>query len=280
MCAPHMFFARLLADSPCMPILESLRPAPGLRVLVTAGAGGIGAAIARAFSEAGARVHVCDVDRHALDRLVTEVPGITSSMADVAVEREVDLVFDDVLGTLGGLDVLVSNAGIAGPTGAIESLEAAHWERTLAVNLHSQFLFARRAVPLLKQSRANPCLLAMSSVAGRLGYGFRTPYAATKWAIVGLVKSLAIELGPAGVRANAILPGTVEGERMDGVIAARAAALGKGVEAMREEYLRKISLRRMVTADDVAAMALYLCSPAACNVTGQAISVDGNVEYL
>jgi NAD(P)-dependent dehydrogenase (short-subunit alcohol dehydrogenase family) len=263
-----------------MPILDSLRPSPGLRVLVTAGASGIGAAIARGFSEAGAQVHVCDIDRHALDRLVTQSPGITSSMADVAVERDVDLVFDDVLGTLGGLDVLVSNAGIAGPTGAIESLDAGHWERTIAVNLHSQFLFARRAVPLLKQSRANPCLIAMSSVAGRLGYAFRTPYAATKWAIVGLVKSLAVELGPAGVRVNAILPGTVEGERMNGVIAARAASLGIGVDAMREEYLRKISLRRMVTADDVAAMALYLCSPAACNVTGQAISVDGNVEYL
>lgn len=263
-----------------MSILESLRPAPGLRVLVTGGAAGIGAAIARAFCEAGARVHVCDIDRAALDRLVTQSPGISSSMADVANEKDVDLVFDDVAGTLGGLDVLVNNAGVAGPTGAIESLDASHWERTVAVNLHSQFLFARRAVPLLKQSRAHPCIVAISSVAGRLGYAFRTPYAATKWAIVGLVKSLAIELGPHGVRANAILPGIVEGERMSGVISARAAAVGVGVAAMQEEYLRKVSLRRMVTANDVAAMALYLCSPAAHNVTGQAVSVDGNVETL
>jgi NAD(P)-dependent dehydrogenase (short-subunit alcohol dehydrogenase family) len=120
----------------------------------------------------------------------------------------------------------------------------------------------------------------MSSVAGRLGYALRTPYAATKWAIVGLMKSLAIELGPHGVRVNAILPGTVEGDRMDGVIGARAAAAGVPVAAMREEYLRKISLRRMVTTDDISAMALFLCSPAARNVTGQAISVDGNMEYL
>lgn len=263
-----------------MAIFESLRPPPGLRVLVTGGADGIGATIARAFTEAGARVHVCDIDRAALDRLVSRHPGITCSMADVASEREVDLVFDDVRATLGGLDVLVNNAGVAGPTGAIESLEASHWERTVAVNLNSQFLFARRAVPLLKLSGADPCIVAMSSVAGRLGYAFRTPYAATKWAIVGLTKSLAIELGPHGVRVNAILPGTVEGERMNRVIGARAAALGVGAETMREEYLRKISLRRMVTADDVAAMALYLCSPAARNVTGQAVSVDGNVEYL
>jgi NAD(P)-dependent dehydrogenase (short-subunit alcohol dehydrogenase family) len=120
----------------------------------------------------------------------------------------------------------------------------------------------------------------MSSVAGRLGYAFRTPYASTKWAIVGLTKSLAMELGPQGVRVNAILPGVVEGERMDGVIASRAAALGISVEQMREDYLRKISLRRMVSASDVAAMALFLCSPAAHNLSGQAISVDGNLEYL
>jgi len=260
--------------------LESLGPTPGLRVLVTAGASGIGAVIARAFCEAGAHVHVCDIDRVALDRLATNAPRISTSAADASMERDVDLVFDDVQGTLGGLDLLVNNAGIAGPTAPIEAIDAGLWERTVAVNLNSQFLFARRAVPLLKQSDAHPSIISMSSVAGRLGYAFRTPYASTKWAIVGLTRSLAIELGPHGVRANAILPGTVEGERMNGVIAARAFAKGVSAEAMKQEYLQKISLRRMVTAEDVAAMALFLSSPAARNVTGQSISVDGNVEYL
>lgn len=263
-----------------MTILDSLRPEPGLRVLVTAGASGIGAVVARAFSDAGAHVHVCDIDRAALDRLSSEIPGITSSMADAAVESEVDLVFDDVRGTLGGLDVLVNNAGIAGPTAAMESIDAVMWDRTVAVNLNSQFLFARRAIPLLKASKANPCVIAMSSVAGRLGYAYRTPYASTKWAVVGLMKSLAIELGPHGVRVNAILPGTVEGDRMNAVIAARAAASGLSAHAVREQYIQKMSLRRMVTAEDVAAMALFLCAPAARNVTGQAVSVDANVEYL
>lgn len=263
-----------------MPILDSLRPAPHLRVLVTAGANGIGAAIARAFHEAGARVHVCDIDRSALDRLTTELPGITGSMADASVAADVDLVFDDVQGAFGGLDVLVNNAGIAGPTGPVEDIDGAGWERTIAVNLNSQYYFARRAVPMLKRSAANPCLISMASVAGRLGYPYRTPYAASKWAIVGLTKSLAIELGPHDIRVNAILPGTVEGERMSGVIAARAASVGIGVEQMRQQYLDKISLRRMVSADDVAALALFLCSPAARNMTGQAISIDGNVEYL
>ena len=263
-----------------MSIIDSLRPAPGLRVLVTAGASGIGAAVARAFCETGARVHVCDIDRAALDRQRAQFPDITSSMADASVAEDVDLVFADVQGALGGLDVLVNNVGIAGPTGAIQDLRRSDWERTVAVNLNSQFYFAQRAVPLLRQSTHNPSLIAMSSVAGRLGYPLRTPYAATKWAIVGLMKSLAIELGPHGVRVNAILPGTVEGERMNGVIGARAATEGVPVEAMRAQYLRKISLRRMVTLDDVAAMALFLSSPAARNVTGQAISVDGNLEYL
>ncbi|MBC5765666.1 SDR family oxidoreductase [Ramlibacter albus] len=249
-----------------MNIVDSLRPQPGLRVLVTAGANGIGAVIARAFHEAGAHVHVCDIDRAALDRLATEAPGISSSAADASMARDVDLVFDDVRGTLGGLDVLVNNAGIAGPTAAVQDTDPELWERTVAVNLGSQFLFARRAAPLLKESRANPCIVAMSSVAGRLGCAHRTPYAATKWAVVGLMKSLAIELGPHGVRINAILPGAVDGKRTDG--------------ATREACSRRTSLRRMVTAEDVAAMALFLCSPAARNVTGQAVSVDANTEYL
>ncbi|MGQ3004042.1 MAG: SDR family oxidoreductase [Hydrogenophaga sp.] len=263
-----------------MALHDALRPVPDLRVLVTAGASGIGAAVALAFHAAGAQVHVCDIDRAALDRLLTQAPGLTGTPADASVAGDVDTVFEGVRSHLGGLDVLVNNAGIAGPTAAIEDIDAGAWQRTLAVNLDSQFHFARRAVPMLKASGANPGLIAMGSVAGRLGYAYRTPYAASKWAIVGLTRSLAIELGPQGVRVNAILPGVVEGARMDGVIAARATALGISPEAMRQQYLDKISLRRMVTADDVAATALFLSSPGARNLTGQVISVDGNVEYL
>jgi NAD(P)-dependent dehydrogenase (short-subunit alcohol dehydrogenase family) len=263
-----------------MSITALLQPRPGLRVLVTAGASGIGATVARAFHEAGARVHICDIDRAALGRLSEELPAISSSMADASVAKEVDLVFNDIQANFGGLDVLINNVGIAGPTGAVQDIERGDWERTVSVNLTSQFYFARRAVPMLKQSTVDPSIIVMSSVAGRLGYAFRTPYASTKWAVIGFMKSLAIELGPQGIRANAILPGVVEGERMSSVISARAAATGVSIEAMQEEYLRKISLRRMVSSDDVAAMALFLSSPAARNVTGQAISVDGNVEYL
>lgn len=263
-----------------MSITELLCPPPGLRVVITAGASGIGAAIARLFFESGARVHICDINKSAINQFTESHPGVTSSLADVSIAAEVDQVFDDIGTSMGGLDVLVNNAGMAGPTGSIADFETTEWDRTIDVNLNSQFYFARRAVPLLKNSESNPNIIAISSVAGRLGYGFRTPYASTKWAIVGLMKSLAIELGPQGVRVNTILPGVVEGERMNSVIRARASALGVSVSQIREEYLQKISMRRMVTADEVAAMAIFLSSFAARNITGQTISVDGNVEYL
>jgi NAD(P)-dependent dehydrogenase (short-subunit alcohol dehydrogenase family) len=263
-----------------MSIIDSLRPAPGLRVLVTAGGSGIGAAVARAFRETGARVHVCDIDRGALDRLAVEAPEITSSMADASVPEDVDLVFDDVQGALGGLDVLVSNVGIAGPTGAIQDLNRGDWERTVSVNLNSQFYFAQRAVPLLRQSAQNPCLIAMSSVAGRLGYAFRTPYAATKWAIVGLMKSLAIELGPHGVRVNAILPGTVEGERMNSVIGARAATAACRWRRCARSTCRRFRCAAWSRWTTWRPWRCSCASPAARNLTGQAISVDGNMEYL
>ena len=149
-----------------------------------------------------------------------------------------------------------------------------------ALPVHRCKALLKLAPSLNPNSIAMSSVLIFSSVAGRLGYQFRTPYASTKWAIVGLMKSLAIELGPSNIRVNAILPGVVEGERMDSVIAARAQALGTMFDEMREDYATKISLRRLVTTQDVAAMALFLASPAARNISGQAISVDGNLEYL
>lgn len=263
-----------------MNTFELLKPRPGLRVLVSGAAAGIGAAISDAFVQADAQVYVCDVNQAAIDQAVARNPRLHAGVADVGQREQVDRVIDDALAKLGGLDILVNNAGIAGPTGEVESIEPDDWERTIATNLNSQYYFLRRAVPALKASSDCAGIIAMSSVAGRLGYAFRTPYAATKWAIVGLVKSLAVELGPSNIRVNAILPGVVQGERMDRVIAARAQSTGVTFDAMKDDYLKKISLRRMVTVDDIAAMALFLASPAGMNISGQAISVDGNVEYL
>jgi len=263
-----------------MNALALLRPQPGLRVLVTGAGSGIGAGIAEAFLQADANVYVCDVDGAALAALQATNPQLHTGIADVGKREDVDRIVDDAGAKLGGIDILVNNAGIAGPTGGVEAIDPDAWEHTITTNLHSQFNFLRRVVPMMKETSASPSIIAMSSVAGRLGYAFRTPYAATKWAIVGLVKSLAIELGPGNIRVNAILPGVVQGERMNRVIAARAESLGISFDAMRDQYLQKISLRRMVTVEDIAAMTLFLASPAARNVSGQAISVDGNVEYL
>src|SRR3984893_13719080 len=223
-----------------MTVLQMLKPHAGLRVLVTGGASGIGLVIARAFIDAGSRVHVCDVSQQAIDALnqaeqSAEMNAITTSLADVSDRAAVDRVFDDVNAQLGGLDVLINNAGIAGPTGGIDEIETGDWEQTVDVNLNAQFYFARRAVPLLRKARDGGSIIALSSVAGRLGDAYRTPYSATKWAVVGLTKSLAIELGPDNIRVNTIQPGIVKGPRIERVIAARAEQLGLSYEQMEKE---------------------------------------------
>jgi NAD(P)-dependent dehydrogenase (short-subunit alcohol dehydrogenase family) len=225
------------------------------------------------------RVHVCDVSQKALDDSRRREPGITGSLADVSNEDQVAAMFADIERDMGGLDALVNNAGIAGPTGGVNEISTADWRRTIDVNLNSAFYCTRLAVPLLRQSSAGS-IINISSVAGRLGYAYRTPYAATKWAIIGFTQSLAKELGPEGIRANAILPGIVRGPRIDAVIEARAQALGIDHATMEERYLENVSLRRMVDSQDVAEMALFLCSPGARNITGQSLSVCGNVENL
>jgi len=265
-----------------MTVLPMLQPRAGLRVLVTGGASGIGLVIARAFVEAGARVHVCDASQAAIDALQGDAANaaITATLADVSDEIAVERVFNDVDRELGGLDVLLNNAGIAGPTGGIDEIHGDDWEDTIDINLNAQYYFARRAVPRLQKSPDGGAIIAMSSVAGRLGYAFRTPYAATKWAVVGLTKSLAIELGPVGIRVNAIQPGIVRGPRIERVISARAEQLGLSYAEMEKQYLAKISLRRMTTPEEVAALCLFLCSPGGSGISGQAISVCGNVEVL
>jgi NAD(P)-dependent dehydrogenase (short-subunit alcohol dehydrogenase family) len=251
----------------------------GLRALVTAGGSGIGRVIAQYLFEAGAKVHICDVQAKLLDTCRGAFPGLATTVADVSDDSAVDHLFADVQRNLGGLDVLVNNAGIAGPTAAIEDIDPKEWRRCIEVDLTSQFLVTRRAVPMLK-ANGSGVIINMSSAAGRLGYAFRTPYASAKWGVIGFTQSLAKELGPHGISVNAILPGIVSGPRMQGVIKARADQLGMTYEQMEQEYVGKVSLRRMVTAEDVAAMVLFLVSPLGRNVSGQSIGVCGNVETL
>lgn len=251
----------------------------GQRALVTAGAAGIGRIIARRFMAAGARLFVCDVDKAALAAFIAENPGAAGILADVADPAQVDALFLAAQASLGGLDILVNNAGIAGPTQKVEDIAIDAWDKTIAINLNGMFYCTRKGVPLLKAAGGGS-IVNLSSVAGRLGYPLRTPYAASKWAVVGLTKSLAMELGPDGIRVNCIQPGLVAGPRIDRVIQAKADAFGIGFEEMKKRLLNTISLRQMVTADDIAEMALFICSKAGASISGQALSVCGDHQVL
>lgn len=259
-----------------MTILQSLTPPKGLRVVITAGAAGIGKVIATGFHQAGAHVHLCDIDPAAVD--ASRAAGFAAMLCDAADPEQSRAFFDAARADMGGLDVVIANAGIAGPTASINDVDEAAWDRTLEVNLRGVYLAARYAAPDLIASRGS--FIALSSVAGRLGFALRSPYAASKWGVVGLIKSLAVELGPQGVRANAILPGIVKGPRIERVIAARAQQLGQSYAETEKQNLEKVALRRMVAPEDIAAMCLFLSSPGGANITGQALSVCAGVEAL
>ncbi len=251
----------------------------GQRVLITAGAAGIGRAIVECLAAHSARIFICDISEEALADVRIAFPQVGSIKADVSDEDQVDAMFDAVAARLGGLDALINNAGIAGPTGAVEDIDPSDWRRCIDVCLTGQFLCARRAVPMLKAAGGGS-IVNMSSAAGKFGYAFRTPYSSAKFASIGLMESLAKELGPHNIRVNAIRPGIVEGPRMDGVIRDRAGQVDVSFDEMKDEYLAKISLRRMVSPHDVAAMVAFLLSDAGANISGQSIGVDANVETL
>lgn len=249
------------------------------RVLVTAGASGIGRAIADLFLDQGAQVHICDVSDTFLADFRSTHPKAGCTKADVSSDSEVKHLFNEIEKSLGGLDILVNNAGIAGPTGGVDEISSEEWRRTLDICLTGQYLCAHHAVPMLKQAGGG-AIINLSSAAGRFGYAFRSPYAAAKWGVIGFTQSLAKELGPENIRVNAILPGIVEGPRITGVIQARADQYGVSYAEMEKTYLDRVSMRRMVTAQDVATAALYLASPAGRNISGQSLGVDANVETL
>ena len=252
---------------------------PTTRVLVTAGASGIGRAIADLFLDQGAQVHICDVSDTFLADFRSTHPKAGCTKADVSSDSEVKHLFNEIEKSLGGLDILVNNAGIAGPTGGVDEISSEEWRRTLDICLTGQYLGAHHAVPMLKQAGGG-AIINLSSAAGRFGYAFRSPYAAAKWGVIGFTQSLAKELGPENIRVNAILPGIVEGPRITGVIQARADQFGVSYAEMEKTYLDRVSMRRMVTAQDVATAALYLASPAGRNISGQSLGVDANVETL
>ncbi len=246
----------------------------GLRVAIAAGAGGIGRVIADHFAACGAHPFVSDVDDAAL--AASPHPAMR---ADAGSVDELDAFMDAALAHLGGLDVLVNNAGIAGPTAPIEDIDPAALEATLRIDLASMFHCARRAVPAMRAAGGGS-IVNLSSAAGKFGFPLRSPYAAAKWGVIGFTRTLAMELGPDGIRVNALLPGLVDGPRIRRVLRAKAAARGVSDNVQTDAALETVSLRCFVTQADIANMALYLCSPFGATISGQALSIDGGLEHL
>ncbi|MCZ8108853.1 MAG: SDR family oxidoreductase [Burkholderiales bacterium] len=251
----------------------------GARVLVTAGASGIGQEIARAFVREGARVHVCDVDASACAALAKTDPAIGGTVCDVADRNAVSALFDRAAGDLGGLDILVNNAGIAGPTGRIDDIAVEDWDRCLAVCLTGQFNCIRLALPFLRRSE-NASIVNLSSAAGRLGFPLRAPYAAAKWGVIGLTKTLSMELGEDGIRVNAILPGIVAGDRQRRVLESKAQQRGISFKEMETRAFSYTSLKEYVTPQQIADQILFITSPRGRTISGQAISVCGDTQML
>lgn len=243
----------------------------GNRILITAGGAGIGRAMGEAFASAGARIWVTDVDAEAL----ADCPdGWRKTEADAADPAAITTLFAKIEAEWGGLDTLAANAGIAGPTALIEEVTFEDWKRCLAVNLDGAFLAAHHAAPMMKR-QGSGAMIITSSVAGLFGLPRRTPYSTAKWGMIGLMKTLAMELGPHGIRVNALCPGAVEGPRIDRVIAAKAEVEGLPIQQVHDAFAAASAMRTFVTASDIANMALFLASNEARHVSGQAIAVDG-----
>lgn len=249
------------------------------RVLITAGAAGLGRAMAEGFLAQGDLVAVCDIDAVAVSAFREAHPECIAEVADVTDADTMDGFLGRVEAAFGGVDVVCANAGTGGPAGRIETLDLAAWRACVDVNLTGAFLTCRWAARVMRAQKSGLIVLT-SSTAGLFGYPLRAPYAAAKWALVGLTKTLAMELGPDGVRVNAICPGAVEGDRMDRVVTMEARASGLSEDEVRAQYVKGVSLRSWVTADEVADTVLWLASPQARKISGQILSIDGHTETL
>jgi NAD(P)-dependent dehydrogenase (short-subunit alcohol dehydrogenase family) len=247
------------------------------RVLVTAGASGIGREIARSFNEAGAQVFVADINEEALVALVRECPGIRTSICDVRSRVDIERMMAEAVAALGGLDVLVNNAGISGPTASVEEFDPDEWETVMQINLTGTFHVTRLAIPYLKQSQAGS-IIVMSSVAGRFGYPNRSAYSTSKWGLVGFTKTLSRELGDYGIRVNAILPGAVAGARIENVLAGRAKLSGRTVEEERNDAMSIQSLKQFVDPKDIAALSVFIASDAGKSISGQTLNIDNDMQ--
>ena len=250
-----------------------------LNVVIVAGASGIGREIAGAYDREKCNVFVCDISDRFIKSFHNDYPNIFIKKADVSVYDEVARFFKQVKAEQDSIDVLVNCAGIAGPTASLEDIDPGDWDQTIRVNLNGMFYCLKEAIPLLKSSE-QPSIINIASSASFFGFPLRSPYTAAKWAVIGLTKTLAMELGSDGIRVNAICPGSVRGNRIGQVIEADAKEQGKTVEEIEKLYLAQVSMKAFVEPEDVANLTIFLSSDLGRFISGQAIGLDGHTEGL
>lgn len=247
------------------------------RIAITAAAGGIGRAVTAAFHAQGARIHVCDIDEKGLSSLASEFEGVTYSVTNMADSDAVRAFIAEAADNLGGIDVLVNNAGISGPTAPVEELELDAWRSVLDVNLTGTLTATQAAIPYLKESEAGS-IISLSSLGGRFAYANRSPYSVTKRGIIALTETLSVELGADGIRVNAIAPGAVEGDRIRNVLKGRAEATGRSIDDVTADAMSIQSLKRFVDPADIAALMVFLTSDAGKSITGQTLAIDNGSQ--
>ena len=247
--------------------------------LITGAASGIGRATAETMLAKGWDVHICDADAAAVATFRAANPAAGASQADVGDPAQVTAVVAEVMAQHGRIDVLINNAGISGMTAPVEAFDQEDWRRTIDINVNGSFYFVREVVPAMKAA-GKGAIINIASTAALFGYPQRTAYATSKWAMLGFTKTLAMELGPVGIRVNAVCPGSVEGPRIDGVIQRDAAQRGRDAAEVRRVYESQVSMRKFVRAEDIANMCAFLASDEAAMVSGQVIAVDGHTESL
>lgn len=252
---------------------------PAQRAIVTAGASGIGLSIATALHGAGAKVWICDIAEEPLAAAAAMLPGLGTMVCDVADPASAARFVEAAAAAMGGLDIVVNNAGIAGPAAPLEEIEIDAWKRTFDVNVHGQFYIAKAAIPHLKATGKGGSLVCMASVAGKFAFPLRSPYASSKAAVISMARGLSVELGPHQIRVNAIAPGVVAGDRIRRVFTDRAAAKQISYKEMEEIALKAVSLKTMVEPEEIAALVMFLCAPTGRPITGQVMSICGGLEY-
>ena len=251
------------------------------KIVISAGASGIGLATTKICLDRGATVFVSDINEKFINRLRKNSKNkkLFIYHCDASNENDVNDLFDKINKKTSKIDALINNVGISGPTGTIDKLNSEDWEKTLKINVISHFYFAKLAIPMLKTNKGGS-IINMASGAGIMGFPLRSPYAASKWAIVGITKTLAMELGKFKIRVNAICPGTIKGDRMVRVIRDKAKFLKVSKKSVEKEFVSMASMNCWIFEEDIAKMCSFLISKDSERISGQVIGVDGNAIRL